>query len=239
MWILLLAGCPGPTDLIIADTAFFVDDFVETGESYEQPCLTDEQGAILGDWLYQQWLVAYGAPAQASASQVIAYYQLPGVAAAPWFRLDLAQACAAPADLDPVCTQGVCYQVECTGVGGGWVNHVENDDDKPGSDITVTEDGWVIERGRTPVAWAEGSGRLDVTLDIKGLHAPDGTDWTHSGAAMFDGTLTLVASFPGLHPGGLLEVDIAADNGEVRVGDSVIAVWASQTLTAQDCWAED
>lgn len=191
---------------------------------------------MLGEWIHQLWLVAYAAPAAASVDTVLSFYQLPGVPAASWFLLDLAAPCTASHDLDPVCVEGVCYEVECTGEGGSWINHIENDADLPDDEIT-DYDGWIVDRGRLPLAWREGEPNLTLEIDVRALTAPDGSDWTVSGVGGLDGDLTLEVDFPALHPGGALHVSVAGGGGTVTVDGAVVATWDGTNLTDSACGA--
>lgn len=232
MLLALTLACSGMSDLVVSKETggIFIDDIVDTGAG-SVACLDETARTTLEDWLYQTWLVAYGAPSTASASAVVAAYQLPGVPAAPWFSLSLASPCDAAHDLDPVCTGGVCYQVECTGKGGGWVDHIQNDPDGTGEDAT-TFDGWVVDRGRTPLTWTDGGASLALEYDIRSLLSPEGVDWTFGGVATFDGALDLTATFPGIYADGPVEVVIADDVGSASWNGWELATWEGQQLTA-------
>lgn len=240
--LLLLVACDGLEKNLIDDVTHESggdtgrDSGQDSGGPSDPACLPDDQRDTLGAWIHQLWLVAYAAPSASTADAVVSFYQLPGVPQSSWFVLNLATPCSSAHDLDPVCVDGVCFQAECTGVGGGWVNHIENDPDVPDDELT-TFDGWIVDRGRLPLTWEDGTTSLALEIDVRALTAPDGTDWTVSGAATFTGDLALEADLPALDADGNVHVSVAAGAGTVSVSDAVIARWDGTNLTSTDCLA--
>lgn len=230
--LLLLAGCTGAFSDDIAIVG--IDDVGETGILPQHRCLGETTKTVLADWLHATWLVAYGAPAAASAEAVPAFYQLPGVAAAPWFAVNLSSACVGASDRDALCTGGVCYQVECLD-GGGWVNHIENDPDVP--DTTLTDfGGWTVDRGRLPTTWDGATASLAVEYDVRALTSPDGVDWALSGAGTFTGELALTVQLPHVYPDGELTVVAQGQSAVVQWSGLDIATWDGASITEAECF---
>lgn len=222
--LLLLLACAGkpagPTDDSAAAAA-------------RPACLDPRAGGVLASFLANLDVIAQLSPAQASASKAIAFYQLPGVDVSRAIELNLAQPCSAPADLDPSCVDAACFWTECTGVGGGWIEHAE---DVGGGDTVTDVDGWQVDRGRIDIAWAEGVARLDVTMDVRSLIGADGLDYTLSGAAVLDGLLDVDLSFPRLHPAGALRLTLTdSTTGTLTVGGTTIGDWTGSSFRTLDC----
>lgn len=240
--LLALVACTGKPPTDGGDDTAESGETGESGESGETggggpACLSAEHRYVLADWLHQSFLVAYGAPPTATAETFVGFYQLPGVPASPWFNFASAAACDDFEHRDPVCTGSVCYQVDCTGKGGGWIDNIENAEDVPESSQTDF-DGWLVDRGRIDLAWADGSGVLTAAYDLRGLTAPDGTSWVFDATATFDGNLDLHAVFPDLHPEGPATLDVIDNAGTLTVGGAEVAVWDGTNVgDAEGCVA--
>lgn len=235
MLALLLVACTATTDFIVRDTAIFIDDISETATGPQAPCLTDAQSAVLEEHLTGLTVVAESLPYPPTGASLPMYFELPGVSAGAPYTLDLTTSCPEGDPGPPICDALVCYTSTCA-ADGGWTVDANNVPDTPTATGTTTESGWTVYAALQSTTWAPPQSVYTATWEEGRITSADGEDWTMSGSATFDGTLSLTESYRGLVPDvDEVDVEIAGGAGRVVLWGVEIATWDGTTLTQGDC----
>lgn len=109
-------------------------------------------------------------------------------------------------------------QIECTGEGSGWINHVWIEPAIAGE--------WSFDEVHLHLDWSGGEG---VTFDIETTSTgPGGEDMSLVGAGEMDvASMSVTETFPALHVSGdtVLEYadDVGGFSGQLRIADVVVA----------------
>lgn len=158
-----------------------------------------------------------------SANEVTGFMLAPALPAPPAlaasFAGPLVMICSAPLVYDEFCEEGRCQQIECTGEGAGWINHVWIE---PAFD----DDPWTFEEVHLHLRWSGGTGTLfDITTTAAG---PGGVDMSLTGEGVMDvDSMSVRETFPALHPAGLTVLEYADDaggfSGQLTIADVVVA----------------
>jgi hypothetical protein len=127
--------------------------------------------------------------------------------------------CAEPLLFDEFCEEGRCQQIECTGDGEGWINHVW-------IEPAFEDDPWSFEEVHLHLRWSGGSGTLfDITTTASG---PGGADMSLTGEGEMDvDSMSVTETFPALHAAGMTVLEYADDagaySGQLTIADVVVA----------------
>jgi len=233
MIALLFVACTATSDLIIRDSAFIIDDIVDTGPAV--PCFTDAQSAVLEEHLTSLAVVAESLPYPPTGASLPMYFELPGVSAGAPYTLDLTTSCPAGDPGPPLCDDLVCYTSTCA-ADGGWTVDANNVPDTPTATGTTTESGWSLYAALQSTTWSPSQAGYTVTWEQGRITSAEGEDWTMSGSATFDGSLTLRESYAGLLPDyGDVDVQIDAGTGIVIIWGFPVASWNGTALEQGAC----
>lgn len=151
-----------------------------------------------------------GHPSQAEATGFLLAPALPAPPAlAASFAGPLVMTCAAPLVYDAFCEEGRCAQLECTGRGAGWRNHLW-------LAAPVQSKGWAIESVDVSLVWEDGATGTSFTIETQAT-APNGRDasMTAEGTMDVDG-LRVAERFPRLHPYGSTVLEYVDDAAGFR-----------------------
>jgi hypothetical protein len=151
-----------------------------------------------------------GHPSQAEATGFMLAPALPAPPAlAASFAGPLVMTCSEPLVYDAFCEEGRCSQLECTGRGAGWRNHLWIEE-------PVESKGWSIESVDVSLVWEDGATVTSFTIETQAT-APHGTDASMIAAGTMDvDGLTVVEQFPRLHPYGAATLEYADDEAGLR-----------------------
>lgn len=157
-----------------------------------------------------------------SEAEVTGFMLAPGLpeppALAASFAGPLVMTCSQPLLYDEFCEEGRCMQIECTGEGSGWINHVWVEPAIAGE--------WSFDEVHLHLHWSGGSG---VTFDIETTSTgPGGEDMSLVGTGEMDvANMSVIETFPALHVAGdtVLEYadDVGGFSGQLTIADVVVA----------------
>lgn len=230
MLLLALAGCPmGMDDLMM------VDDFA--GETAMLPpplCLPEEEKAPVAAWYTRLHEAMTAGRAGADATHALAFYELPGVSAGPWFYLDHERCTAARTDA-PVCAGGVCWTVSCPGDTAAWTLSAANATTDGGTTTTMGDA--LVGGGTIGMSWSPTKGRLDTTVHADTLtfagsslqFALDGT------ATAMDGRFEILVELPALDRQGPVTLSGADDAVSLFVAGIPVAEWDGSAFADATC----
>ena len=157
-----------------------------------------------------------------SQAEVTGFMLAPGLpeppALAASFAGPLVMTCSEPLLYDEFCEEGRCMQIECTGDGPGWINHVWVEPAIAGE--------WSFDEVHLHLHWSGGSGvTFDITTTSTG---PGGEDMSLVGTGEMDvASMSVIETFPALHVAGdtVLEYadDVGGFSGQLTIADVVVA----------------
>lgn len=159
-----------------------------------------------------------------SESEVTGFLLAPGLPTPPAlsasFAGPLVMTCSEPLVYDSFCEEGRCSQIECTGRGAGWRNHLWLEE-------PVQSDGWTIEGVDVSIVWEDGATDTWFSITTTAI-GPEETDMTMTGAGVMDvDELVFSEQFPGLHPAGVTRLaytdDATGYRGQLSIDDVVVA----------------
>lgn len=159
-----------------------------------------------------------------SADEVTGFLLAPGLASPPAFPAafagPLVMPCDEPLFYAPFCEEGRCSQIECTGLGAGWRNHIAID--RP-----VSTGRWFFEAAEVVIEWQEGATGVgfDIITEARG---PAGANVSMIAAGRMDeDEVRLLATFPALHRAGATTFEFVDDaagyRGQLAIDDVVVA----------------
>lgn len=160
----------------------------------------------------------------ASEAEVTGFLLAPGLPAPPAlfasFAGPLVMTCSEPLVYESFCEEGRCSQIECTGRGAGWRNHLWIED-------PVQSEGWAIEEVDVSIIWEDGATDTWFSIATTAI-GPEETDMTMSAAGVMDiDELVFSEQFPGLHPAGVTRLaytdDATGHRGQLSIDDVVVA----------------
>lgn len=133
------------------------------------------------------------------------------------FAGPLVMTCSEPLVYDAFCEEGRCTQLECTGRGAGWRNHVWLEE-------PVRSKDWSIESVDISLVWEEGATGTSFTIETQAI-APHGSDasMTAEGTMDVEG-LRVVERFPRVQPYGITVLDYAVGDTGFRGGLAIDGV---------------
>jgi hypothetical protein len=162
-----------------------------------------------------------GHPSEAEAT---GFMLAPGLPAPPAlsasFAGPLVMTCSEALVYDLYCEAGRCSQLECTGRGAGWRNHLWLEE-------PVASGGWSFEAVDVSIVWEDGASGTSFTIETEAT-SPDGRDasMTAEGFMGVD-ALTVIERFPELHPRGATVLEYTDDSagfyGLLAIDDAVVA----------------
>lgn len=157
-----------------------------------------------------------------SQNEVTGFLLAPGLpeppALAASFAGPLVMTCSDPLLYDEFCEEGRCAQIECTGEGAGWINHVW-------VEPAIVGD-WSFDEVHIHVRWSGGTG---ASFDIVTTStAPGGEDVSLMGDGTMDiDGMSVVETLALVHPAGPTVLEYADDaggfTGQLTIADVVVA----------------
>lgn len=157
-----------------------------------------------------------------SENEVTAFLSAPGLPEPPAlvasFAGPLVMTCSDPLLYDEFCEEGRCSQIECTGQGPGWINHVWVEPALAGE--------WTFDEVHVHLRWTGGTGTaFDITTTST---APGGEDVSLTGEGMMDvDAMSVIETFPAVHAAGPTVLEYADDaagfSGQLTIADVVVA----------------
>ena len=157
-----------------------------------------------------------------SENEVTGFLSAPGLpeppALAASFAGPLVMTCSDPLLYDEFCEEGRCSQIECTGRGPGWINHVWVEPALAGE--------WTFEEVHVHLRWSGGTGTaFDITTTST---APGGVDVSLTGEGTMDvDAMSVIETFPAMHDAGPTVLEYADDaagfSGQLTIADVVVA----------------
>ena len=185
-------------------------------------CLPPEVFAAIDQHAHDLVSTAELLASHPSENEVTGFLLAPGLPEPPSltasFAGPLVMTCSDPLLYDEFCEEGRCMQIECTGQGPGWINHVWVEPAIAGE--------WSFDEVHLHLNWSGGSG---VTFDITTTStAPGGEDMSLVGAGEMDvASMSVIETFPALHVAGdtVLEYadDVGGFSGQLTIADVVVA----------------
>lgn len=157
-----------------------------------------------------------------STNEVTGFLLAPGLPDPPAIAAQFASLFMPCTDVvlyEAYCESGRCSQIECTGEGSAWRNHMW-------IEPAIDDDPWSFEEVHLHQSWSGGTGiGFDITTISTG---PDGTDMSLTGSGEMDvSSMYFTETFPALHPAGLSVLEYAEDaigySGQLTIVDTVVA----------------
>lgn len=152
-----------------------------------------------------------------SAIEAVGFFAAPGLPAPPANAASyytLVMTCAGPTEYDPYCDQGKCSQLECTGSGSSWANHLSLDAPPK------TFGDFAFQQVAVDIAWAEGATGISFETMVQ-ASGPGGANWALSGTGYMDTTsVTLQADLPKLFAAG--PATLAFEGGDSSASATVV-----------------
>jgi len=161
-----------------------------------------------------------GQPSEVEATGFMLAPGLPEPPALSGSFASLFMICAEPVLFDEYCEEGRCSQLECTGKGASWINHLW-------VEPALVEEGWSFEEVLVNLRWMGGTG---VLFDIETMSSgPGGEDISMSGVGEMDvDGMSVTETFPSVHPAGETVLEYADDgggySGQLTIADVVVAM---------------
>jgi hypothetical protein len=198
------------------------DEGSTTGDTGDG-CLPPEIFAAIDQHAHDLAVTAGFLATHPSASEVTGFMLAPALpeppALAAQFAGPLIMTCSEPLLYDEFCEEGRCSQIECTGQGAGWINHMW-------IEPAIDGDPWSFEEVHIHQMWSGGDG---ITFDIETIASgPGGADMSLTGAGVMDtGGMSVLETFPALHRAGPTVLEYADDaggySGQLTIADVVVA----------------
>jgi hypothetical protein len=158
-----------------------------------------------------------------SEAEVTGFLRAPGLPEPPALTAQYAgpliMPCSDPLVYEAFCEEGRCSQIECTGQGAGWLNHLWIEPALPGEPFA-------FEEVHLHLRWSGGTGTtFDITTTSTG---PDGIDMSMTADGTMDvDELAVVETYPAIHPAGEAVLtygdDAAGFSGNLTIADIVVA----------------
>jgi hypothetical protein len=194
----------------------------EDGDEETTACLPMEVLAAIDQHATDLAATAAGLAGHPSRVEATGFFLAPGLPAPPAlsasFAGPLVMVCSEPLVYDPFCEEGRCSQLECTGRGAGWRNHLWLEQ-------PVQNDGWLIEEVDVSIVWEEGGTGTSFTIETIAT-APNGRDASMTANGVMDvDTLGVVERFTELHPEGETKLvyidDPSGHRGRLTIDDEM------------------
>jgi hypothetical protein len=185
-------------------------------------CLPPEVFAAIDQHAHDLAITASLLADHPSTNEVTGFLLAPGLSdppALPSQFASLFMPCSDVVLYEPYCESGRCSQIECTGEGSAWINHMW-------IEPAIDGDPWSFEEVHLHQSWSGGTGiGFDITTISTG---PDGTDMSLTGSGEMDvSSMYFTETFPALHPAGLSVFEYAEDaigySGQLTIVDTVVA----------------
>lgn len=203
-------------------TSSATDGSTSTGGTADG-CLAPEIFAVLDQHAHDLAATAGLLATHPSADEVTGFMLAPALPAPPAlagsFAGPLIMTCSDPFLYDEYCEEGRCSQLECTGEGSAWINHLW-------IEPAVMNDPWSFEEVHIHLRWSGGSG---TAIDIETISSgPDGVDMSMTAVGEMDvNGMSITETFPALHPAGATELQYADGPGgyagQLTIADVVVA----------------
>ena len=220
----LLGACGDDTTGDDDDDDDLVDAGVEAAaDAQSRRCLDDETLAALNDHAEALRVSAAMLAGHPGALEAIGFFQFVGleVQRVAVYAGPLVMKCSEPNTYDEYCEDdGLCSQIECTGVGTSWEMHFRLDAPAAG-DISYDE-------ATIDTAWSEGDDGITFTT-ASAATGPEDLDWSVSATGRMDtDSFELEESYARLVPDGSTSLIIAdtsegVHGGMITIGGEVVA----------------
>jgi hypothetical protein len=198
------------------------DESSSSGGMAEE-CLAPEVFAAIDQHAHDLDATAGLLAGHPSSNEVTGFMLAPGLPEPPAlpssFAGPLIMMCSDPLVYDEFCEEGRCMQIECTGEGSAWINHVW-------IEPAIDGDPWSFDEVHLHLHWSGGTGTsIDITTTSIG---PGGVDMSLTGEGEMDvDSMTVTETFAALHPAGITVFEYANDavgySGQLTIADVIVA----------------
>lgn len=171
-------------------------------------CLPAEVFTALDQHMHDMDATAGLLAGHPSQGEVTGFLLAPGLPTPPAYPATFAglfMPCMEPVLYDPYCESGGCSQIECTGSGAGWIEHVYLDE--------AFEDGdWTFAEVHIHLRWNDGA--TGTFIDLTTVSAgPDGIDMSMTADGLMDAEdFTVLETFPNMHEAGETALEYTHDD---------------------------